>query len=217
MSKKTNEIARFLSGGSVGTILLIAIMLIFPSRYQFGPSWLSTAFLIALAGLLLASAVSRLLLHRQSEVPVYTLVVIALMLILNALGLARLVGLLVYPRTAAGAVAGAIEGTRLLATAVSIWLTNVVAFAMLYWSIDGGSPQRRDANVDGPRDFAFPGDLRTPTFAEYLFLAFNTATAFSPTDVAPLSSRVRMMMMLESSVSLVALAIAAARAINILH
>jgi uncharacterized membrane protein len=67
------------------------------------------------------------------------------------------------------------------------------------------------------RDFAFPGDLRTPHYAEYLFLAFNTATAFSPTDTLPLTTRVRMMMMVESTVSLMALAIVAARAINIMH
>jgi uncharacterized membrane protein len=69
----------------------------------------------------------------------------------------------------------------------------------------------------GPRDLAFPGDLRAPRYAEYLFLAFNTATAFSPTDTMPLTTRVRMMIMAESAVSLMALAIAAARAINILH
>jgi hypothetical protein len=50
-----------------------------------------------------------------------------------------------------------------------------------------------------------------------LFLAFNTATAFSPTDTLPLTTRVRMMMMVESTVSLMALAIVAARAINIMH
>ena len=213
MSDKSGEVARFLSGGSIGTMLLIVIMLIFPTRYQFGPSWLTAVFLVVLAALLATSAISRLILRRHFDVPVFALLVIAIMLVFNALALFRLVGLLIYPRD----VDASVEGSRLLATAVSIWLTNVVAFAMLYWAIDGGSPEKREANIDGPRDFAFPADLRTPTFVEYLFLAFNTATAFSPTDVAPLTSRVRLMMMLESSVSLVALAVAAARAINILH
>ncbi len=93
----------------------------------------------------------------------------------------------------------------------------MLTFALLYWEIDGGGPERRVHDPAGPRDLAFPGDLKRPRYADYLFLAFNTATAFSPTDTMPLTTRVRMMMMVESAVSLLALAIIAARAINILH
>ncbi len=110
-----------------------------------------------------------------------------------------------------------IEAPRLLASSVSIWLTNVLTFALLYWTIDGGGPERRLRDPEAVRDFAFPSSLRRPRYPEYLFLAFTTATAFSPTDTMPLTTRVRMLMLLESAVSLVALAITAARAINILR
>jgi uncharacterized membrane protein len=141
------------------------------------------------------------------------LTVVALMSAYNALALCQLVVFLVFP----DANRAEIEAPRLLASAVSIWLTNVLTFALLYWEVDGGGPERRLRDPAGRRDFAFPGNLTRPRYAEYLFLAFNTATAFSPTDTLPLSTRVRMMMMAESTVSLMALAIIAARAINIMH
>ena len=142
-----------------------------------------------------------------------TLTVVGIMSGYNALALWDLVVFLVFP----DANRAEIEAPRLLASSVSIWLTNVLTFALLYWAIDGGGPEQRLRDPAGPRDFAFPSSLRRPHYPEYLFLAFTTATAFSPTDTAPLTTRVRMMMLLESAVSLMALAITAARAINILH
>ncbi len=55
-----------------------------------------------------------------------------------------------------------------------------------------------------------------PLFLDYLFLGYNTATAFSPTDVLPLTRRAKMLMMLESAISLLTLVIVAARAVNVL-
>jgi hypothetical protein len=51
---------------------------------------------------------------------------------------------------------------------------------------------------------------------DYLFLAFNTSTAFSPTDVPVLSPWAKGMMMVQSTISLSTLALLAARAVNIL-
>ena len=141
------------------------------------------------------------------------LTVVSLMSAYNAVALCQLVVFLVFP----DANRAEIEAPRLLSSAVSIWLTNVLTFALLYWEVDGGGPERRLRDPAGRRDLAFPGDLAMPRYADYLFLAFNTATAFSPTDTMPLTTRVRMMMMAESAVSLMALAIIAARAINIMH
>ena len=59
-------------------------------------------------------------------------------------------------------------------------------------------------------------DLWRPGFVDYLFLAFNTSTAFSPTDVPVLSRWAKVLMMLQASISLATLAILAARAVNIL-
>ena len=56
----------------------------------------------------------------------------------------------------------------------------------------------------------------SPNFLDYLFLAFNTSTAFSPTDTPPLARWGKMLMMLQSLISLTVLALLAARAVNIL-
>jgi len=200
-------------GGTLGVLLLAGVVLAFPRRYELGPPWEETIFITTLMVVVLISVTSNLVKGpgRLSNAAILT--VVGLMSAYNALALCQLVIFLLFPQ----ANRTEIEGPRLLASGVSIWLTNVLTFALLYWEVDGGGPERRLREPAGRRDFAFPGDLRTPRYAEYLFLAFNTATAFSPTDTMPLTTRVRMMMMVESAVSLMALAIVAARAINIMH
>jgi Protein of unknown function (DUF1345) len=100
-----------------------------------------------------------------------------------------------------------IDGIALLETALSIWVSSVAIFAVLYHWI-------------GEREFVFPSKEGVPAqplvFLDYLFLSFTTATAFSPTDTAPLTTRTRMLMMVESIISLMMIALAAARAVNIL-
>ena len=56
----------------------------------------------------------------------------------------------------------------------------------------------------------------SPNFVDYLFLAFNTSTAFSPTDVPVLERWAKIIMMIQSTISLTVLALLAARAVNIL-
>jgi uncharacterized membrane protein len=209
--KPSGPIVRW--GGTVGVLLLTAVVLSFPRRYELGPPWEETIFIITLLIVVLISVTSNLVNASGRVSNAAILTVVGLMSAYNALALCQLVVFLVFP----DANRAEIEAPRLLASAVSIWLTNVLTFALLYWTIDGGGPERRLRDPVGPRDLAFPGDLRRPRYAEYLFLAFNTATAFSPTDTMPLTTRIRMMMMVESVVSLLALAIAAARAINIMH
>jgi len=197
----------------LGILLLIAITLAFPRRYELGPPWEEPAFTVTLVAVFLVSAIANLA-HGSGLVKnAAILTVVGATSVYNALSLFMLVLFLIFPDENRAEI----EAPRLLATAVSIWLTNVLTFALLYWAIDGGGPERRLRDPGGPRDLAFPGDLRRPRYAEYLFLAFNTATAFSPTDTMPLTTRIRMMMMVESVVSLLALAIAGARAINIMH
>jgi uncharacterized membrane protein len=209
--KPTTPIVRW--GGTLGVLLLAGVVVAFPRRYELGPPSEETIFIVTLLVVILISVTSNLVKGpgRLSNAAILT--VVGLMSAYNALALCQLVVFLLFP----DANRTEIEGPRLLASGVSIWLTNVLTFALLYWEVDGGGPERRLRDPAGRRDFAFPGDLKTPRYAEYLFLAFNTATAFSPTDTMPLTTRVRMMMMVESAVSLMALAIVAARAINIMH
>jgi hypothetical protein len=50
----------------------------------------------------------------------------------------------------------------------------------------------------------------------YLYPGFTYATAFSPTDVMPLSHRAKLPMALQATASLVVLGLVIARAVNIL-
>ncbi|MGA2214118.1 MAG: hypothetical protein ABSH31_12655 [Bryobacteraceae bacterium] len=114
---------------------------------------------------------------------------------------------------------------ELLRAAASLWIANVLVFASWYWRLDAGGPNERDrrkSHDDGA--FLFPQMITPwdsdknwrPGFVDYLFLAFNTSTAFSPTDVPVLSRWAKVMMMVQASISLVTVALLAARAVNIL-
>lgn len=118
----------------------------------------------------------------------------------------------------------------LLLSAAALWFTNILVFALWYWRLDAGGPHCRDSRPGHP-DGAFlfpqmtmPSDVKeqageqlwTPNFVDYLFLAFNTSTAFSPTDVPVLARWGKVLMMLQSLISLTVIALLAARAVNIL-
>jgi uncharacterized membrane protein len=112
----------------------------------------------------------------------------------------------------------------LLRSASMLWIANVLVFALWYWKLDAGGPMGRDNKADGLNSsFLFPqmlekdGDpLWTPHFVDYLFLSFNTSTAFSPTDTAVLSRWAKLGMMTQSLISLSIVILLAARAVNIL-
>ena|SRR5215469_8369997 len=122
----------------------------------------------------------------------------------------------------------------LLRSAVLLWLTNVLVFALWYWKLDAGGPLGRDrARGDFDSSFLFPQmlvqqqspaqnnleaaeEVWSPQFVDYLFLAFNTSTAFSPTDTAALSRWAKIVMMLQSIISLMIVTLLAARAVGIL-
>ena len=117
---------------------------------------------------------------------------------------------------------GASGSISLVRDAVILWVSNILVFGLWYWELDGGGPLKRHLMDHKAIDFMFPqqvdGDTNgwAPHFIDYVFLAFNTATAFSPTDTAPLSRPAKVLMMIESIISLIIVAGIAARAINIL-
>ena len=118
----------------------------------------------------------------------------------------------------------AVDARSLLVDAVNIWATNVIAFALWYWSMDRGGPSARGITAHSIPDLLFPqmtlADARfagwSPGFIDYLFLSFTNATAFSPTDTLPLTPRVKLLRMANAGVSLLTLAVVAARAVNVL-
>jgi hypothetical protein len=113
----------------------------------------------------------------------------------------------------------------LLRSAVSLWLANIIIFALWYWKLDAGGPLVRELpNGMSKSSFLFPQMMArenadpswVPHFIDYLFLAFNTSTAFSPTDTAVLSRWAKIGTMVQSLISLTIVALLAARAVNIL-
>jgi len=115
--------------------------------------------------------------------------------------------------------------TSLLAAGGSIWLTNIIAFSLWYWEFDRGGPGARAEALDPYPDFLFP-QMSSPEYApehwhpgffDYLYTSFTNASAFSPTDVLPLSRWAKLLMMIQSATSLVTVGLVIARAVNILQ
>ncbi len=118
-------------------------------------------------------------------------------------------------------------GRTLLLDAMNIWATNVVVFALWFWTLDRGSPAQKGLSSIEGRDFLFTQQQQasdghsdcadwSPGFIDYVFLAFTNATAFSPADTFPLTTRAKLLMMAESFISLITIALVASRAVGIL-
>ena len=111
----------------------------------------------------------------------------------------------------------------LFSQAAFIWIANLLTFAIWYWEIDSGGPERRKTNTSyQSEDFLFPqisqdqGNAAnwSPSLLDYLFLAFNQSAAFSPTDTAVLSRRAKFLTMSQTSISLLIVIVLAARAVS---
>lgn len=198
----------------LATLFLLASM---PGRLRLFPVWVP--FVVALAVLMpmVAVAVSRARVLWLRVERWVTLLFCVFLEFGTLTSLANLVSAMVRRP-------GDITGTQLLSSSIAVWLMNVLAFSLLYWQIDRGGPAGRADNASVWPDWSFPSleapedvppDWR-PKFVDYLFLGFTTATAFSPTEALPLTSRAKMLMMLESTIALVTVVVVASRAINIL-
>jgi uncharacterized membrane protein len=193
----------------VAMIAVIGLRFALPAGLRIGPDWL----LATAVGLLLVSV---MILHesrryRANQIFGYILLatVTGEMMARVALLITRLPEHHETPR-------------QLLTAALGIWCSNVLIFASWYWRLDGGGPNARDRRKSHDSGaFLFPQmQMRNqnwkPGFVDYLFLAFNTSTAFSPTDVPVLSRWAKVMMIIQSSISLGTVVVLAARAVNVL-
>ena len=203
----------------VAAAVAVAVVLqgALPAGLVLHPTWLLPALEVLLLVALVIANPYRI--NKESKVlRLLGLTVAALLSLANAWSVARL-------------VIGLVNGTQgnsagsLLITGGMIWLTNVIVFALWYWEFDRGGPASR-ANADRAYpDFQFvqmatpqlaPPDWE-PAFADYLYLAFTNAAAFSPTDVMPMSRWAKMGMTLQAAISIVTVALVVARAVNILN
>ena len=202
------------------------------------PRWPATVALVAV-GVLLALVSSQLTVG-PSWVPLAVILVLSVPLTVASLrgrphvrrviGFAGLVIVTVAVASAAALLIrqllqGPVEGTYLLTGAGAIWAANLLTFSLWYWEIDGGGPSERSRDGHVSSDFLFPqlqiGDGTSsggwwPGFLDYMFVAFNASTAFSPTDTLLLTRRAKVLMMIQSLISGVTVIVIAARAINTL-
>ena len=197
--------------GAVAFLILGGVYALVSARLAVGPPW----FILALiaAGL----AVMAVLHWRGLLGARHVLALILTLIVTLAVGLstAFLLNALVKGRA---------QAQDLLFSAAVLWVSNVLVFGLWYWELDGGGPHHRHPGRAVSSDFLFPqlvaGENAAanwcPGFLDYLFLAFNTSTAFSPTDTMVLARRAKVLMMLQSVISLVTIVVFAARAINTL-
>lgn len=188
------------------------VYLALPKPLSVGPAWM----LPSITAVLLVPILALDYYRRYHEARVLTMIANTIITLAMIVSLALLVkGIPEHLETP----------KALLRSASALWLTNILVFALWYWKLDAGGPLKR-AHPDGISNssFLFPQMLTRgerhkswkPTFVDYLFLAFNTSTAFSPTDTAVLSRMAKLGMMLQSLISLMIIVLLAARAVNIL-
>jgi uncharacterized membrane protein len=144
---------------------------------------------------------------------------IAIVSVANAVSIGILIHLVINGATVTT------TASALLRAAVHMWVVNVLLFALWYWQLDGGGPLARPGSPPAQRDFLFPQQTEEvlaaggwrPLFLDYLYVSFTNATAFSPTDAMPLSRWAKMLMLVESAISLTLALMVVARAVNLLH
>ncbi len=203
---------------AVLAICVIALLYIaLPGVVAVGPNWFLPAVLLVLV---VATTLSH---HRGLHGVNHTLGMLTSVILTVFLVWSLVLLVVALPRGRENAV-------LMLRSAASLWTSNVLVFALWYWRLDAGGPNGRD-ETQGHKTgaFLFPqmteegrrastpvGQTWSPQFIDYLFLAFNTSTAFSPTDSPVLSRWAKALTMVQSAISLCVIALLAGRAVNIL-
>jgi hypothetical protein len=195
----------------VAALLVIGVIYaVLPDNLRVGPPWLLLVFNVAAIAVFAVNRVG-------GRAPLHPAIGRVVALVVTAAVVASVIGLL------SGLPGSRTPAPTLLRDAALLWITNVLTFALWYWEIDGGGPSRRHGHPYRSTDFVFPqlvGQDESvdwwPTFVDYVFLAFNTSTAFSPTDTLILSRRAKIIMMCQAVISLTLIGVLIARAINTL-
>jgi uncharacterized membrane protein len=136
----------------------------------------------------------------------------------NLVGLGLLIGALLTEKS------NELSGGQLLLSGAVVWLTNVIVFGLLYWSLDAGGPRARARHGRRRPDFWFPQDDNDrlarkgwhPRLEDYTYVALTNGIAFSPTDAMPLTREAKTLMAVDAMISVGAVLLVAARAVNVL-
>lgn len=194
----------------------IALQLVLPDRLTLGPYWL----LPAVEALLLVGLAAVSPHPRVRHTPTRRYIAMGLIGLVSAVNVFSLIELTHFLLQG-----GKVHGRPLIFSGVALWVTNVLLFGLWYWELDRGGPIERARGDRAVPDFLFPqmADAArftranwVPGLIDYLYVSFTNATAFSPTDVMPLTATAKSLMTAQSVVSLLIVVLVVARAVNIL-
>lgn len=200
---------------SIAVLVLMGLTIVSPAHLSFFPGW----FIAAIEGILLLILViadpGRI--DREARWLHWTSVLLVAVLLASALGSTALLIFDLLDDSPVTAEAG-----PLLVAGAKVWLTNNIAFALLYWEFDDGGPVQRAKGLPDHPDLAFPQQLNPelakpgwrPEFLDYLYVAFTTANAFSPTDTMPMAHWAKVAMASQALISFTIVGLVIARAVN---
>jgi hypothetical protein len=198
-------------------IAAMVLTVLLPNEVRVGPQWL----LPGVEGLLLVALVlgdPGRISRRSAGLRVVSICLVSVLAFDALWSTVLLVDELIH----GGAITQSAE--ELLQAGAVVWVSNNLAFSLLYWELDDGGPAARLWHPRRFPDLAFPQELTPglapegwkPRFLDYLYLAVTNATAFSPTDVMPLAPWAKTAMAVQSLISLTVLGLVIARAVNVL-
>jgi uncharacterized membrane protein len=200
----------------VAVAAMLAITVLRPAELRIAPAWLLPAFEVALLAFLVTGHPAHPT-RRAELLRALSIVVVAVVLVDTLAATVRLVDVLIHGGHATN------SADQLLAAGALVWSGNVVAFALLYWLVDGGGAAVRTHHPREHPDLAFPQQLTPeiappgwrPQFLDYLYLSLTSSAAFSPTDVMPLVPWAKIAMAAQSLISIAVLGLVIARAVNV--
>jgi uncharacterized membrane protein len=206
--------ARWPMAGAILAAIVLTVLL--PDDVRLGPGWV----LPSIEAVLLVAVVTadpRSVTRRSRELRALSIALVTVLVGGALWSTALLIDGLVHggPQTN--------SARDLLEAGSIVWLSNNIAFALLYWELDGGGAAARAHHVPLHPDLAFPQQQNPsigppgwqPRFIDYLYLSFTNATAFSPTDVMPLVPWAKVAMAVQAVISLAILGLVIARAVNV--
>jgi hypothetical protein len=206
--------ARWPMAGAILSAMLLTVLL--PDDVRLGPAWA----LPVIEGVLLVAVIAAdpgSITRRSRELRVLSIALVSVLVVGALWSTAQLIDDLVHggPETN--------SASDLLKAGSIVWLSNAIAFTLLYWELDGGGAAARAHDLPRYPDLAFPQQLNPiigppgwrPRFVDYVYLSFTNSTAFSPTDVMPLVPWAKLAMAVQAVISLAILGLVIARAVNV--
>ncbi|WP_068033050.1 DUF1345 domain-containing protein [Nocardia mexicana] len=213
-ARRTAGESRMMATAAV--LVTIVLQILLPNQFTPNPQWLGPGLELLLLAVLIVANPTRIN-REENWLRTCSLVLATVLGLITAWSVDRLV---------MGLIDGQVSNNpgALLGSGAAIWLTNVVVFALWYWEFDRGGPAARAHARNPYPDFLFVQMQNPnltdpdwePQFTDYLYMSFTNATAFSPTDVMPMTRWAKTTMMFQSAISLITMSLVIARAVNVL-